>query len=78
MCNQSKLAKCIAELQSMPKLTPTNQEELEAIDTQLTKILLQADCACTPPSMGPWSPELNQAYLCHCLWSLELTAHQTQ
>jgi len=78
MCNQSKLAECIAALQSLPKLTPTHQEELEAIDKWLTKILLQADHACTPPNTSPWSLELNQAYLRHCRWSLELTAHCTK
>jgi len=78
LCNQSKLAECIAALQALPALTLTHQEELEAIDQQLTKILLQADRACTPPSTSPWSPELNQAYLRHHLWSLELTVKCTK
>jgi len=73
MCNNSCLGERVAVLQATQQLTPTHINKLEAIDTRLTQILLQADRACIPPSASPWSPELNQAYLRHQLWSLELT-----
>jgi len=78
MCNRAQLAERVAALQQLTTLTPANLAELEAIDIQLTQILLKADRACTPPGTSPWSPELNQAYLRHRLWSLELTAKRTQ
>jgi len=74
MCNRAQLAERVAALQQLTTLTPANLAELEAIDIQLTQILLKADRACTPPGTSPWSPELNQAYLRHRLWLLELTA----
>jgi len=77
-CNQYRLAEQIAALQTLPKLNPSHIDELEDIDVHLTQILLQADWACTPSNAKPWSPELNQAYLCHQLWSIVLTAHPTK
>jgi len=41
-----------------------------------TKILLSADLHCQPPNLDPWSLELNQAYLQHCLWTIALSAHK--
>jgi len=77
-CNQQCLAERLAALQHLPHLDPHHLEELEDIDDRLTKILLQADRDCTPPNSSPWSPELNQAYLRHRLWTIELTAHRTK
>jgi len=77
-CNQYRLAERIAMLQTLPRLETHHQAELKDIDERLTKILLQADRACTPPQESSWSPKLNQAYLRHRLWNLELTAHQTK
>jgi len=77
-CNQQQLAQRIATLQSVDVLQPHHQIELEAIDTSLTKILLTADKACLPQQKAPWSPELNQAYLRHRLWTLTLTAKRTE
>jgi len=50
MCNHAHLAECVAELRALETLTLTNQEELEAIDNQLTQILLRADRVCVPPT----------------------------
>jgi len=77
-CNQHQLAERIADLQSHDHLEPHHFDELEAIDQELTKILLQADRACKPPNFAPWSLELNQAYLRHRLWTIALTAHHTK
>jgi len=77
-CNQQRLAERLAVLQQLPHLDPHHLAELEAIDERLTKILLQADRDCTPPTTSPWSPELNQAYLRHRMWTIALTAHWTK
>jgi len=77
-CNQHQLAARIQSLQTLPQLDGTQLKELEAIDMCLTKILLEANKHCTPPQTDPWSPELNQAYLRHHLWSLTLSAHCNQ
>jgi len=76
--NDNHLAQRIAALQALPRLDQQNKAELEAIDACLTKILLQADRACTNPNPAAWSPDLNQAYLRHRLWNLKLTAHCTK
>jgi len=77
-CNQQRLAERLAVLQQLPHLDPDHLVELEAIDERLTKILLQADRECTPPTASPWSPDLNQAYLRHRMWTIALTAHRTK
>jgi len=77
-CNQHQLAERLIYLKSRPKLTPTDLDELESIDQQLTQILIKADNHCKPPHPNPWSPELDQAYLCHRLWTIKLTAHCNQ
>ncbi len=77
-CNQLNLAEWLADLQSITHFLPQHYEELELIDKQLTHALLSADKACTPANPAPWSPELNQAYLWHRLWTLELSAKQTK
>jgi len=75
-CNQYQLAERLAELQTLDNLEPHHQNELEDIDRQLTRILLQADRMCSPCNPAPWSPELNQAYLRHRLWNIALLADQ--
>jgi len=77
-CNHYRLAERVADLRQLEQLEPHHYEELEAIDKRLTKILLQADRACTPINPSSWSPELNQAYLRHRMWSLTLTAKRTE
>jgi len=77
-CNQHQLADRMADLQSHAHLEPHHFDELEAIEQELTKILLQADRACKPLNFAPWSPELDQAYLQHQLWTIALTAHCTK
>jgi len=77
-CNKAHLAERILVLQKLPTLAPHHLEELEKIDEQLTKILTQMDKQCTPPNPDPWSPELDQAYLRHRLWTTALSAHKNQ
>jgi len=77
-CNQHQLAERLIYLKSRPKLTPTDLDELESIDQQLMQILIKADNHCKPPHPDPWSPELDQTYLRHRLWTIKLTAHRNQ
>jgi len=73
-CNKHNLAECVAALQMLDRLDTVDINELELIDTLLTKILVRADRQCTPENPAPWSPELNRAYLCHRFWLILLTA----
>jgi len=77
-CNHHQLAERVAALQQLDRLDNMHLAELETIDTQLTKILVNADRTCTPLNQAPWSPELNRAYLCHRFWSISLTAKCTK
>jgi len=45
-CNQQQLAEWLTYLKSLPTLDPSHLEELERIDTALTKILIDADKHC--------------------------------
>jgi len=77
-CNRHQLADHTASLMARATLTPTDLEELEAIDAELTKILKKADRQCKPLSTTPWSPTLQKAYLVHCYWALTFTAKKTE
>jgi len=68
------LHECITHLLTVPSFTQANYQELETIDTQLTKILTKADHECCPQTNAPWSPALNQAYLWHHYWSIKFSA----
>jgi len=75
-CTRHQLAEQIENLQNQATFMTEQCAELEWIDAQLTTILTQADWQCTPPHLASWSPELNQAYLRHRLWSLTYSAKQ--
>jgi len=77
-CNWHQLAKQLAHLQTLPMLDAHHITELKDIDAQLTKHFLTADQMCSLPQPDPWSLELNEAYLHHCLWSIVLSAHHNQ
>jgi len=77
-CNQAHIVKFLQQLFQMPNLDDQHLDELEMIDQKLTKILLRADQAYTPPNPAPWSPALNQAYIHHCLWSVAFSACRNQ
>jgi len=77
-CTQLNLADRLAALQSITHFLPQHYAELELIDKQLTQVLISADKTCTPANPVPWSPALNQAYLRHRLWTLELSAKRTK
>jgi len=77
-CNDKRLNKRLTDIASKSTLSQANIDELELINRQLTKILLQADNQCRPLSMAPWSPEVQTAYLAHRYWSIKLTAKRTE
>jgi len=77
-CNQHQLAEQLAALQQLDKMELHHFDELEEINSLLTKILTMADRCCAPQNPAPWSPSLNQAYLRHCLWSITLTVKKTK
>jgi len=77
-CNAKCLDERLTALANQPSLSPTDIEELELIDRQLTKILLRADHLCRPLCTAPWSPTVQTAYLAHRYWALQLTAKRTE
>jgi len=77
-CQRQQIAERIDHLLTILNFQPEHFQELEQIDTQLTKLLLKADHDCCPKNNAPWSPVLNQAYLWHCYWSIAFTAHHNQ
>ncbi len=77
-CTQYQLAERIDHLLALPAFTMENHQELEQIDTHLTRILTKTDRECCPTNNAPWSPALNQAYLRHRYWSITFSAKRNQ
>ena len=77
-CNKHQISERIATLMQKPHLSNADLQELERIDSRLTRILVAADRRCQPLSVTPWSPTVQKAYLRHRYWSLRLTAFLTQ
>jgi len=73
-CNKHNLDERIATLLEKTQLLPADIQELEAIDSSLTKILVTTDQQCRPLNEAPWSPAVQTAYMVHRYWSLKLTA----
>jgi len=55
-CTQQGLAEHIAHLLMLPTFNMDHHQELEQIDTQLTRILTKTDHECCPTNNAPWSP----------------------
>ncbi len=66
------------ELMQKASFSEDDHEELEQIDKDLTKIMVQADQQCAKYHNTPWSPILHDAYLEHKYWSLQLTSLKTK
>jgi len=77
-CSQHQIAEQIGALQLLSTFEPCHYAKMESIDAQLTCILLKADCTCSLSNSASWSPNLNQAYLCHQLWTIALLVHHNQ
>jgi len=72
-CQRHNIAERLDLLQEVAAFTPAHHEELERIDVQLTRLLTKADRECRPAHFAAWSPQLNQAYLRHRLWTIALS-----
>jgi len=59
-------------------LTPADHDDLDAINNDLTRILVSADQKCHKFNKSPWSPTLSKAYYEHQYWSLKLSEHHTK
>jgi len=77
-CNTHNLANHINALLMKAHLTETDLEELEQVDSKLTKILVRADQSCHPTNSAPWCPTLQTAYLHHQYWTLKCAMACTQ
>jgi len=77
-CNTQHLGERIDDLMHLPILHDADIQELEAIDTALTKILTRADQRCRPISDVPWSPTVQTAFIKHRFWTLRLAEFRTQ
>ncbi len=77
-CNAHRLAERTSALFSKRNLDDEAIQEIELIDSTLTRLLLKADKQCQPLSLAPWSPAVQTAYLAHRYWALKRTAKRTE
>jgi len=59
-------------------LSPKDQVLLDAIDNDLTQIMVCTDKKCQKHNDSPWSPALKTAYYEHQYWTLKLSALSTK
>ncbi len=77
--NWQEIQERIIVLMKKPKLNDKEDHaNLEQIDQDLTKILVQADKQCAKFHQTPWSPKLHAAYLKHRYWPLQITSIKTK
>jgi len=67
----------IHQLLTKEHFSPSDHDDLEQIDVELTKLLVSADQQCKKPGTHPWSPELHKAYIIHHYWTLKLSSQRT-
>jgi len=77
-CEAHQLFERIDHLLRQTKFLPHHHEELEAIDTELTEIIVRTDQKFWKRNNLPWSPTLHYAYLTHRYWMLCLTQKRTE
>jgi len=77
-CQRHQIAERLDLLKMLASFQPEHHAELELIDSQLTRILTKADHDCRPTHFAAWSPQLNQAYLRYCLWTIALSGKQNK
>jgi len=78
VCNEAQISERIANIEKLLALAPTDHADLDAIDNDLTRILVRADLQCRKFNESPWSPTLSQAYYEHWYWSLKLSKQHTK
>jgi len=77
-CNKHLLSDRITQLMEKQHLLPTDIQELESIDTMITKILVLANRHCHSFSNIPWSLAVQHAFIKHQYWTLCLVAHRNE
>jgi len=77
-CDAAQISERIATIESLSALAPADHTALDAIDTDLTRILVRADQQCRKFTESPWSPTLSKAYYEHWYWSLKLSKQRTK
>jgi len=76
--DQQNIQERLNELLQKNFFSENDHAVLEQIDTDLTRIMMQADQQCVKYHNTPWSPILHEAYLEHKYWSLQLTSLKTK
>jgi len=62
-CDAAQIPECIAQIEQLMALTTNNHTFLDAIDNDITCILVCANRKCRRFNDSPWSPTLSTAYL---------------
>jgi hypothetical protein len=59
----------LTNLQECATWTQLQHQQLEDIDVEFTKLLLDAESKCAIPTDFPWSPTLHQAFVIYQFWT---------
>jgi len=65
-------------IETLVSLQANDKILLNAINRDLTRILIDEDKKCNRFKDYPWSPTLNRAYLEHCYWTFRLSKIKTK
>ncbi len=76
-CQNQGIHDRIQNITAKTTLTTSDHHNLDQLDADLTKILVNADRQCIKAGDSPWSPQLHKAYLVHHYWSLKLSQRKT-
>jgi len=77
-CDQASLNERITDMEHLPGLTEIDKQLLNAIDNELTKILVTADRKCQRFNAYPWTPAMHTTYLEHRYWALRFSEVKTE
>ena len=75
--SQMQIPERLVPLTTKEKFTEMDHQTLEAIDKDLTQILVKADQQCSKFKTTPWSPKLHMAYIEHRYWALQASSLKT-
>jgi len=75
--SQMQIPERLAPLTTKERFTEMDHQTLEAIDKDLTQILVKADQQCSKFKTTPWSPKLHMAYIEHRYWALQASSLKT-
>jgi len=77
-CQNQSIYERIHSFTAKTTLTSSDHKDLDTLDADITKILINADRNCVKAGDSPWSPQLHTAYLVHHYWSLKLSQQKTR